>query len=286
MSQLDEPIGDRANEFPLSRTRRGVAKTLLVLLLAAPPAHAEILGDAVIEMMKSAREGCDCRDACLMGTIVRQLDDGRYEVAAQLYMFLTGQGDRDQGRALTVLLKTKRTKFASKGAFSICINPTFSTSKAKGTDGFFSSYITLIEGKPGYVSEKQEGPAPRTLESGGIADAALLKGAMQENQAHFDRCIQQQEEREPNAWGTVLMRWRLHPNGTATDIEPASEYRDAPIAICLRAQLESMTFPSRAARPDPVEWPFQFGPVRGVGSVREEKKPELESKPKAFKLPE
>ncbi len=261
----------------LGQSLRRVAAPFVVLaMVSSLPARAETFGDAVMAMMKGARVGCDCRDACFVGTIVQKLEGGRYEVVIPLNMDLWGNGDRDEGRALTVVLKTTKTRFESAGDVGICINATFSVSKMKGENGFQGDYLTFTEGRSGYANKVTYA---RPLESAGLTDEAFFKGAMLEAKYGFDECVRGQEERAPGESGRVVMQWVVRPNGTAANIRCATEkYTKTSLAECLTARLKSMTFSKRLARPAPFEWPVDFG--GWVESAPPAAKPEQPTNPK------
>jgi hypothetical protein len=124
---------------------------VLLLAVGVPSAAraetlAEWLESAMTEINDQLGSASPCKNAMLVGgEIVQALGPKSYEVSYRLPMELWGNGDRDAGKAVTILLKTTRTKFTEKGSFDICVKPKVSYTKMKGADGFSRSVIVVTE---------------------------------------------------------------------------------------------------------------------------------------------
>ena len=87
-----------------------------------------------------------------------------------------------------------------------------------------------------------------------------IVGAVTQHRDAFAKCVQDQKRRDPSATGTVVMRWRIRPDGRSTDIAAKGEdYADSPLAGCFKSQIGKLRFGAyRGAQMAPIEFPFSF----------------------------
>jgi hypothetical protein len=117
-----------------------------------------------------------------------------------------------------------------------------------GSDGKPAKHGPYIPPPPG------QGDLPASLSQADIV------GAVSAHREAFARCVQEQKKRDPSATGTVVMRWRIRPDGRSSDIAAKGEdYADSPLAGCFKGQIAKLHFGAyRGAQMAPIEFPFSF----------------------------
>lgn len=117
-----------------------------------------------------------------------------------------------------------------------------------GGDGKPAKHGPYIPPPPG------QGDLPSSLSQADIV------GAVSAHREAFARCVQEQKKRDPSATGTVVMRWRIRPDGRSSDIAAKGEdYADSPLAGCFKGQIAKLHFGAyRGAQMAPIEFPFSF----------------------------
>lgn len=143
---------------------------------------------------------------------------------------------------------------------------------AKGADDFLAAgdvdkeFAKELDGQGGAEKEKSTRHAPYIPPPPGQADlpATLsqsdIVGAVTQHRDAFAKCVQDQKRREPGASGTVVMRWRIKPDGRTTDIAAkGQEFSDSPLAGCFKGQISKLHFGAyRGPQMSPIEFPFSF----------------------------
>jgi hypothetical protein len=74
-------------------------------------------------------------------------------------------------------------------------------------------------------------------------------------------CIQEHAPAAPESGkGRFVVRWRVQPSGTASDIRMETEALEGtPFARCIEGQVRSWKFPRhRVQRREPVRFPFTY----------------------------
>ncbi len=142
---------------------------------------------------------------------------------------------------------------------------------AKGADDFLAAgdvdkeFAKEIEGSGdnGKASAKHGPyipPAPGQADLPVALSQSDIVGAVTQRREAFAKCVQEQKRRDPSASGTVVMRWRIRPDGRSTDIAAKGEdYADSPLASCFKSQIGKLHFGAyRGSQMAPIEFPFSF----------------------------
>lgn len=81
-----------------------------------------------------------------------------------------------------------------------------------------------------------------------------------QHKSSFAQCVQEQKRRDPDSSGTVVMHWRIKPDGHPSEVRPNSgEFQGSPLASCLKAQVGRLRFGMyRGAPMAPIDFPFSF----------------------------
>ena len=73
------------------------------------------------------------------------------------------------------------------------------------------------------------------------------------------RCIEEQRAADPNARGTLKMRWIISGDGSTRDVRNMSdEFAKQPIAPCIGNVLKGIRFPRSRTTGQEVVFPFKF----------------------------
>jgi predicted Zn finger-like uncharacterized protein len=85
-------------------------------------------------------------------------------------------------------------------------------------------------------------------------------GVVAQHKDAFGHCVQEQKKRDPTSSGTVVMHWKIKPDGHTSDVAAApGDYQDSPLASCFRGQIVKMKFGQyRGAPMAPIQFPFNF----------------------------
>jgi hypothetical protein len=142
---------------------------------------------------------------------------------------------------------------------------------AKGADDFLAAgdvdkeFAKEIEGSGdnGKASAKHGPyipPPPGQADLPTSLSQSDIVGAVTQRREAFAKCVQEQKRRDPSASGTVVMRWRIRPDGRSTDIAAKGEdYADSPLASCFKSQIGKLHFGAyRGSQMAPIEFPFSF----------------------------
>ncbi|MFW5878552.1 MAG: AgmX/PglI C-terminal domain-containing protein, partial [Myxococcota bacterium] len=113
-----------------------------------------------------------------------------------------------------------------------------------------SSRRGYIPPEPG----RREQNLPREVSRGDIMQVVSSKRGQLRN------CVSQQRAADPDASGTVVMGWRIQPNGTPSNIRVKSrEHQGTVMAQCLTQVIRTMRFPRYGGpQMSEIEFPFQF----------------------------
>ena len=81
-----------------------------------------------------------------------------------------------------------------------------------------------------------------------------------QHKGSFAKCVQDQKRRDPGASGTLVMHWRIKPDGHPADVRPnAGDFQGSPLASCLKSQIGKLRFGGyRGAAMPPIDFPFSF----------------------------
>ncbi len=85
-------------------------------------------------------------------------------------------------------------------------------------------------------------------------------GVVAQHKDTFGHCVQEQKKRDPTSTGTVVMHWRIKPDGHPSDVAAApGDYQDSPLAACFKGQIGKLRFGQyRGAPMAPIQFPFNF----------------------------
>jgi predicted Zn finger-like uncharacterized protein len=85
-------------------------------------------------------------------------------------------------------------------------------------------------------------------------------GVVAQHKDAFGHCVQEQKKRDPTSSGTVVMHWKIKPDGHTSDVAAAAgDYQDSPLAACFKGQIVKMKFGQyRGAQMAPIQFPFNF----------------------------
>jgi predicted Zn finger-like uncharacterized protein len=85
-------------------------------------------------------------------------------------------------------------------------------------------------------------------------------GVVAQHKDTFGRCVQEQKKRDPTSSGTVVMHWRIKPDGHPSDVAAApGDYQDSPLAACFKGQIAKLRFGQYRGTPmAPIQFPFNF----------------------------
>jgi predicted Zn finger-like uncharacterized protein len=85
-------------------------------------------------------------------------------------------------------------------------------------------------------------------------------GVVAQHKDAFGHCVQEQKKRDPTSSGTVVMHWKIKPDGHTSDVAAApGDYQDSPLASCFKGQIVKMKFGQyRGAPMAPIQFPFNF----------------------------
>lgn len=72
-------------------------------------------------------------------------------------------------------------------------------------------------------------------------------------------CVKKQRGQQPGLSGRLVMRWFIYPDGSAKEISCVSgALCSTYLAGCLTGLIQGWTFPTRAARPEAIDFPIVF----------------------------
>jgi hypothetical protein len=85
-------------------------------------------------------------------------------------------------------------------------------------------------------------------------------GVVAQHKDSFGHCVQEQKKRDPTSSGTVVMHWKIKPDGHPSDVAAAAgDYQDSPLAACFKGQISKLRFGQyRGAPMAPIQFPFNF----------------------------
>ena len=73
------------------------------------------------------------------------------------------------------------------------------------------------------------------------------------------RCVSEQKAREPDATGTLKMRWIIQGDGSVRDVKClTSEYAQGAFAQCIAGVVKTIRFPRSSTAGQEVTFPFNF----------------------------
>ncbi len=81
-----------------------------------------------------------------------------------------------------------------------------------------------------------------------------------EHKGSFARCVQDQKRRDPGSSGTLVMHWKIRPDGHTADVHANSgDFASSPLAGCLKGQIARLRFGGYSgAQMAPIDFPFSF----------------------------
>ncbi len=142
---------------------------------------------------------------------------------------------------------------------------------AKGSDDFLAAgdvdkeFAKELEGNAdnGKASAKHGPyipPPPGQADLPVALSQSDIVTAVTQHREAFSKCVQEQKRRDPSSAGTVVMRWRIKPDGRSSDIGAKGEdYADSPLANCFKGQIGKLHFGAyRGSQMAPIEFPFSF----------------------------
>ena len=86
-----------------------------------------------------------------------------------------------------------------------------------------------------------------------------INGAVAQRIDSLRRCVSEQKAREPDATGTLKMRWIIQADGSPHDVKCITpEYAKGAFAQCIAGVLKTLRFPRSATKGQEVTFPFNF----------------------------
>jgi hypothetical protein len=89
--------------------------------------------------------------------------------------------------------------------------------------------------------------------------AGDINGAVAQRVDALRRCVSEQRAREPDATGTIKMRWIIQGDGGVRDVKCITpEYAQGHFAACIGGIVKAIRFPRSATTGQEVTFPFNF----------------------------
>jgi hypothetical protein len=108
-------------------------------------------------------------------------------------------------------------------------------------------------GRTVYVPPRPGSELPDKLSASQINEAVLTQVDS------LRRCVSDQKARDPDASGTLKMRWLILGDGGVRDVKCLTpEYASGPFATCIAGVVKSIRFPRSATKGQEVTFPFTF----------------------------
>jgi predicted Zn finger-like uncharacterized protein len=108
-------------------------------------------------------------------------------------------------------------------------------------------------GRTVYVPPRPGSDLPDKLSASQINEAVLTQVDS------LRRCVSDQKARDPDASGTLKMRWLILGDGGVRDVKCLTpEYASGPFAACIAGVVKSIRFPRSATKGQEVTFPFTF----------------------------
>jgi predicted Zn finger-like uncharacterized protein len=108
-------------------------------------------------------------------------------------------------------------------------------------------------GRSVYVPPRPGSDLPAQLSASQINESVLTQVEA------LRRCVSDQKARDPDATGTLKMRWIITGEGGVRDVKCLSpEYASGPFATCITGVVRATRFPRSATRGQEVTFPFTF----------------------------
>jgi hypothetical protein len=112
---------------------------------------------------------------------------------------------------------------------------------------------TSTSGRSVYVPPARASALPDKVSAGDI------NAAVAQRIEPLRRCVSEQKAREPDATGTLRMRWVIQPDGSPRDVKCISpQYAKGAFAQCITGVLRTVRFPRSTTRGQEVTFPFNF----------------------------
>ncbi len=104
-----------------------------------------------------------------------------------------------------------------------------------------------------YVPPARSDALPEKVSPGDI------NGAVAQRIDSLRRCVSEQKARQPDASGTIRMRWIIQGDGSVRDVKClTSEYAEGQFAQCIGGVVKTIRFPRSATTGQEVTFPFNF----------------------------
>jgi predicted Zn finger-like uncharacterized protein len=108
-------------------------------------------------------------------------------------------------------------------------------------------------GRTVYVPPARASALPDKVSPGDI------NGAVAQRMDSLRRCVSEQKAREPDATGTLKMRWIIQADGSPHDVKCITpEYAKGAFAQCIVGVLRTVQFPRSTTKGQEVTFPFNF----------------------------
>jgi predicted Zn finger-like uncharacterized protein len=99
-----------------------------------------------------------------------------------------------------------------------------------------------------------KGPAKDTLSQADVMEVVLA------SKPKIKQCTDDAKAAAPGTSGTIVMRWTIRSDGSATNIQTVTEdFRKTPLSACLTGMIKSFKFPAYTGPlMQPIDFPFKF----------------------------
>jgi predicted Zn finger-like uncharacterized protein len=108
-------------------------------------------------------------------------------------------------------------------------------------------------GRSVYVPPRPGSDVPAALSASQINEAVVTQVES------LRRCVSEQKSRDPEATGTLKMRWVIQGDGGVRDVKCLTpEFASGPFAKCITSVVKTIRFPRSATKGQEVTFPFTF----------------------------
>ncbi|HET8541810.1 MAG TPA: GYF domain-containing protein [Anaeromyxobacter sp.] len=125
-----------------------------------------------------------------------------------------------------------------------------------------SALDDALGGGGGSTSKRSVYVPPARAGGGALPDKVSpgeINGAVAQRMEALRKCVSDQKAREPEASGTLKMRWMIQGDGSVRDVKCITpEYAQGQFAACIGSVVRSIRFPRSTTAGQEVTFPFNF----------------------------
>jgi predicted Zn finger-like uncharacterized protein len=129
----------------------------------------------------------------------------------------------------------------------------FDSGSGGGSDALDEALGGTPSGRSVYVPPRPGSDLPAQLSASQINEAVVTQVDS------LRRCVSEQKARDPEATGTLKMRWTIQGDGAVRDVKCLTpEYASGPFAKCITGVVRGIHFPRSGTKGQEVTFPFTF----------------------------